>query len=286
MFFPHANPENAAVRSLLQKAVRRGYTRVVEGALNHLYREGDRTGIRSRTIVITFEECWPLASALAIDKSISSKMDILAKVARSFKQKDASGLGALAWAYHEGDRSMVDLVPDPKLLPVISDALQDPARFFEQLRLQSPKAVGNSVVNAAQKYLPSVSWGWDKACLLSAGLFSSISGIPPVRSASTPRGLFPFWVALDKHTPQGKEAIRGIARKLGISAIQLRWVSFYSESTCVNEITPSPWYDAEKKWKLLNQGLSIEDVENIWRNARDLVRNELREEANSLHKKL
>ena len=59
------------VRSLLQKAARRGYADVVELALTRLDRSGDKTWLRSRTVVITFEECWPLAAALSVTRELS-----------------------------------------------------------------------------------------------------------------------------------------------------------------------------------------------------------------------
>src|SRR5436309_9200705 len=99
------------VRSLLQKAARRGYVQVVDRAVVRLDASGDKTWLRSRAIVITFEECWPLAGSLSIDSGLSSKRIALLRVTEAAKQKDAAGLGALAHAYQEGDHSTEECVP-------------------------------------------------------------------------------------------------------------------------------------------------------------------------------
>src|SRR6266540_2546699 len=114
------------VRSLLQKAARRGYTQVVDLATTRLDTSGDKTWLRSRTIVITFEECWPLAVSLSIQPELSTKRSALLRVAKATKQKDAAGLGALAHAYAEGDKSMLDAVPDRKTLKTVAEGLKRP----------------------------------------------------------------------------------------------------------------------------------------------------------------
>jgi hypothetical protein len=119
------------VRSLLQKAARRGYARVVDRALVCLDTSGDKTWLRSRAIVITFEECSPLAALLSIDPSLSSKRTALLSVTNAAKQKDAAGLGALAYAYREGDASMTDCVPNRRILGIVSEALRRPGAFFD-----------------------------------------------------------------------------------------------------------------------------------------------------------
>src|SRR5579872_4450656 len=114
------------VRSLLQKAARRGYQNIVELAFTHLNRTGDKTWLRSRAIVITFEESWPLAESLKVHQEASSKLSALLSVTTHSKQKDAAGLGALAYAYQEGDRSMLDCIPDQRMLKIVSEAMRRP----------------------------------------------------------------------------------------------------------------------------------------------------------------
>src|SRR5262245_28296984 len=111
---PRKSSTDPRLRSLLQKAVRRGAVSIVERVAARLEAIGDTTWLRSRAVVITFEECWPLASSLSIDRPLASKLEMLVSVADAAKQKEAAGLGALAHAYREGDTSMLDAVPDQR----------------------------------------------------------------------------------------------------------------------------------------------------------------------------
>ncbi|MFC1967632.1 hypothetical protein ACFLV2_03250, partial [Chloroflexota bacterium] len=89
---------------------------MVQASIRKIIANGDQTWLRSRAIVITFEEAWPLAQDLVITKDQQSKENALLRVSRSTKQKDAAGLGALAFAFHEGDKSMLDIVPSKRNL--------------------------------------------------------------------------------------------------------------------------------------------------------------------------
>lgn len=272
------------VRSLLQKAARRGFTQVVARALARLEASGDKSWLRSRAIVITFEECWPLAASLCIDHEPSSKRRALLNVAKGAKQKDAAGLGALAYAYREGDHSMLDCIPDQNILRIVSEALQRPSAFFEWVFVQSRSERSNNVIRAAQQYLPAATWQWDKASILAGALLATIGDMPTIEPADTPSEEFPYWVALDKHTPQGKLALREIAKQVNTSYRRLIWASFYCESARVNKLLPSSWWESEKRWRLRRAGLSLESAEELWAIARSLVRQCLEAEAVSLQK--
>ena len=270
------------VRSLLQKAARRGFTDVVDRTLTRLEQIGDKAWLRSRAVVITFEECWPLGASLTITREESSKRNALAKVTKAAKQKDAAALGALAYGYHGGDKSMADCVPDMQSLEVVSDALRGPQRFFTRVRERSETAQSIDLINAAEHYLPAASWQWDKACILAAALLSTQGDMPLVQPAETSQEDFPYWVALDKHTPQGKVVLSEVARQAHSSCRQLIWASFYCESALVNRLLPSPWWDAEKTWRLRRAGLTVAAAEALWARAHDLIRDRLSGEAAAL----
>lgn len=279
---PRKASTDQRVRSLLQKAVRRGSTDVVDCAVIRLDTSGDNTWLRSRAIVITFEECWPLAASLFISRELSTKRSALLNVARAAKQKDAAGLGALAHAYQEGDRSMLDYVPDQRMLKIVSEALERPKAFFEWVLGESKSQQSTSVVRAAQQYLPAATWQWDKACILAGALLATVADVPQIEQTDTPPEDFPYWVALDKHTAEGKVALREIAKQVKASYRQLIWASFYCESARVNRLLFSPWFDAEKAWRLRRAGLSLESAEQLWSRARPLMQQRVEGAAMSL----
>jgi len=281
---PPKTSTDPRVRSLLQKAARRGFSDVVDRAFMRLDQSGDKTWLRSRAIVITFEECWPLAASLTINPEASSKRNALLSVSRAAKQKDAAGLGALAYAYQEGERSMLDCAPDPQLLKLVSEALRRPAPFFDWVSRQSKAEQSNNVIRAAQKYLAAATWNWDKACILAGALLSTKGDMPVLEPAQVTKGKFPYWVALDKHTPQGKLVLKEVAVQMNSSYRQLIWASFYCESARVNRLVSSPWWEAEKTWRLRRAGLTVGSAEALWSRAHSSVRERLMSEAAHLRK--
>lgn len=272
------------VRSLLQKAARRGYAQIVELALARLDRSGDKTWLRSRAVVITFEECWPLAASLSIDRELSSKRTALLSVTEAAKQKDAAGLGALAHAYQEGDQSMADCVPDRRVLRIVSEALGRPGAFFDWVLGQSRSQQTTDVIRSAHRYLPAATWQWDRACILAGALLATIGDMPTIEPADAPSEEFPYWVALDKHTPEGKVALAEVAKQVNSSYRRLIWASFYCESARVNRLLSSPWWDAERTWRLRRAGLSWDAAVELWSHARPLIHQRLEVEAAALKK--
>jgi hypothetical protein len=268
---PRKESTDQRVRSLLQKAVRRGFTKITDYAITRLEANGDNSWLRSRAIVITFEECWPLAESLFVDRNPTSKHKALENVALSIKHKDAAGLGALAYAYMEGDSSMLNCVPDEHLLKIISKALQRPKEFFKWISSESKSKRSTNIISAAQKYLAAATWQWDKACILAGALLATTTDEKPNNTNNPPSEEFPYWVALDKHTEEGKTALRKISTQTKVGYRQLIWTSFYCESTQVNKQSKSPWFNAEKVWRLRKVGLSVSAAEKLWEKVSPLL---------------
>jgi len=223
-----------------------------------------------------------MAGSLSIRPELSSKRNALLRITKAAKQKDAAGLGALAHAYQAGDQSMLDCVPDRHMLRIVSEALQRPERFFTWIVDQSRTQRATDVIWSAQRYLPAATWQWDKACILAGALLATVGDIVTIEPADTPSGEFPYWVALDKHTPEGKVALGEVAKAVNSSYRRLIWTSFYCESARVNRLLPSPWWDAERVWRLRRAGLALEEAAELWSRAAPLVCQRLEGHAASL----
>jgi len=263
------------LRSLLQKAVRRGADRVVEATIRSINAIGDRAWLRSRAVVITFEESWPLAQSLALTRDQLTKEAALLRVSRATKQKDAAGLGALAFAFHEDDQSMLDLVPSKWALRVVSEGLDRPGAYFDWALSQCSSAESRRVVMAAREYLAAATWGWDKATILAGAFLAASGGVPALPPSEPACSHFPYWVALDKHTPEGKEALRQVAAKCGTAYRQLIWAGFYCESATVNALDPSVWFEVERSWRLRKAGLNMQTAMELWNRFRPMIYAEL-----------
>jgi hypothetical protein len=234
---------------------------------------------------------------LSVDQGTLRKLDLLVVASKSAKQKDAAGLGALAQAYREGDRSMLACVPDQRMLKMVAEALGRPAEFFRWAVGASTSQQSRQTIEAAQRYLSVATWEWDKACILAGALHATVAS-PSLAMEESPAGHppalqecpapaapdFPYWVALDKHTDEGKAALRDIAKVLNVSYRQLTWTSFYCESAQVNELVPSPWFSAERTWRLTKAKLSYEAAQELWGRASVLVRERLQGEGEALRR--
>jgi hypothetical protein len=270
------------LRSLLQKAVRRGADDVVKETIRNLIALGDQTWLRSRAAVITFEESWPLAQYLVLTREHQTKEDALLRVSHATKQKDAAGLGALAFALHEGDHSMMDFVPSKLAINIVSEAINRPTAFFSWATSQCTSSESQSVVTAARDYIAAATWGWDKATILAGGFLAASNGVPILPKSNVNSNNFPYWVALDKHTPEGKEVFRKVSAQYKISYRQLIWASFYCESAYVNALEPSPWFEAERDWRLRKTGLNFQTAMDLWNFIRPSISSELSSAAQEL----
>lgn len=264
------------LRSLLQKATRRGYVEVAALTAQKLFDVGDKTWLRSRTAVITFEECWPLGEDLQLDRGVGSKLHLLRQVCVAQKQKDAAGLGALAYASHDGDQSVQSSVEDFRSVRIVAEALSRPSEFFDWAVGQAKDERAVRLVLNARKYLPAATWGWDKTCILAGAYLATVHGVPKLPNQPRPPvGPFPFWVALDKHTPEGKVALKKVCSQFGVPYRQLIWAGFYYESAVTNAMSTSLWWEEEKSWRLRKTGLTLASAENLWMSVREALQKEL-----------
>lgn len=85
---------NSIERSLLQKAVRRGNTEIIEKVLHYL--KDDLPWLRRRLQLIAYEECWPITHTInPYDKPYQIFKEYK-RLAVSVKNNNASGLADLA----------------------------------------------------------------------------------------------------------------------------------------------------------------------------------------------
>jgi hypothetical protein len=217
-----------------------------------------------------------------LSSHVDSKRRALHQVARATKYKDAAGLGALAYAYSEGDESTLEVACDRSALKIVAHAIQRPVDFFRWVSRECSSESGRDVVKTAELYLAAATWPWDKACIIAGALLAATKGVPAVLPGKCFDEKFPYWVALDKHTEIGKSVIRDVAKVLGVTYRQLMWTSFYCESTRVNSLDPSPWFESEASWRLNRAGLTIASANELWCKGQSLVTQRLETEAAAL----
>lgn len=264
--------------------MRRGYASLARGVARDLEQQGDKAWLRQRVPVITFEECWPLGSSLKFPMKLPDRIACLCRVARATKAKDAAGLGSLAYAYAEDDSS-IQAEPgiDQQALRFIANAIENPEQFWAWAEPQCTEEIQTQIVNTARQAHRKGGWPWDRAFMLAAAYLAVTEPIPEIDIfPDDPPDEFPFWIALDKHTPHGKGAIRQVAQEFKVSANQLMWASFYCESARTNQCIDSPWWHAERRWRLGKAGLTVDRALSLWGKVRPSIEAILAEESKRL----
>lgn len=254
-------------RSLLQKAVRRGAVAIAEKAAIHLIQKGETTWLKNRLGVIVFEEAWACVSKLDFTTNEGLLLNQYKDLASSSKNKNAAGLGSLAYEFSRGAEGvLVKGAPENRHIKIIAEAIRRPVDFWHWARQFKPGREGLDFLDKAEVGFKLAGWPWDKAfALASAYLF--VSGEVPKITTSSVQGSmeFPFWVAIDKHTPAGKIALSKCSEKFNLSKTTIGWIQFYLESARCENLQASPWWEREKAWRLESEGVGGGKAEIIWR---------------------
>jgi hypothetical protein len=119
---------------------------------------------------------------------------------------------------------------------IVAAAIDRPSNFFEWAFGLCKSESATRIVATARSYLSTATWPWDKAFMLAGAYLAATEAIPKLLTdvSSSPDIEFPFWVTFDKHTDEGKVALRVASKQLGCTYRQLIWADFYFESALVN----------------------------------------------------
>jgi hypothetical protein len=275
------------LRSLLQKAVRRGNVDLVLTASAFIESLGskDRNWYRIRTAIITFEECWPLGTELIFNKKFHSKVAALIRVTRSVKARDATGLGFLAYALSQRDTSVLDDTSDDKAIKVVANAIRRPDDFWQWIGWQKT-TVNQKILTENAFRFKKAGLPHDKAVIQAAAYLTVSGDLPPIKDGPPSDPKFPYWVAFDRHTVEGRRALRDIARDLHISLPQLEWTFFYFEGALTNGEIPSKWWERYCHWHFQKIDLPTEEAHLLWEPAKVQVVETLAHESRQLQNEL
>lgn len=278
----------ARYRSLLQKAVRRGNADIIYTVSSLLASRGPRekNWYRTRTAIITFEECWPLGSELIFNRKFHSKVAALIRVSRAMKSRDASGLGHLAHALIDGDASVLTGSEDDRHIKIVANAIKRPDDFWRWIDDQrKPDEQSATLIANARRFKQEGS-PRDRAVIQSAAYLALSAPLPAPREILPTEQRFPYWVAFDRHTAEGKLVMRDVARDLHMALPQLEWTCFYFEGAQTNGEVPSIWWERHNQWYFNKIGLLAEEAHLLWEPARKQVIEGLAEDSRRLKNEL
>lgn len=272
------------MRSLLQKAVRRGYSEIADRAALRLVEQGDWKWLKARTAIILFEECWPLAGAMPEEMSVDGCRELLRAASKAKKNKEAAGLGTMALALsNKEDVSRYLLRGDSHAVRIVSAGIDRQEDFFRWAHKSVAADRDGYLIKVAETWIKKASWPWDKAFMI-AGSYLSLRGDLSTPSTETVFPEDPYVAALDKHTPEGKRAMAEVARRTGADLESLKWASFYFSSASTNEASESPWFEMEKRYRFAQLGLTVDQGRELWGKHRDEVFSRLKTDAEKLEK--
>ncbi|MGD9243120.1 MAG: hypothetical protein PVI34_07340, partial [Desulfobacterales bacterium] len=123
----------------------------------------------------------------------------------------------------------------------------------------------------------------DRAVIQAAAYLAVSGDIPEIVTLADEEKPFPYWVALDMHTPQGKRVLKDVARDLHVDLRQLEWTLFYFEGSRANETTPSRWWDRNCACRFRRLGLPAEEAHLLWEPIRPQLIQALAEDSRRLH---
>jgi hypothetical protein len=75
---------------------------------------------------------------------------------------------------------------------------------------------------------------------------------------------FPIWMAFDRHTTYGAEAIIEAARSIGVNMSLAQWLTFYQEGSKCSDLTPSPWWNRYLECGYYLHRITPSEAENTW----------------------
>jgi hypothetical protein len=274
-------------RSLLQKAVRRGNVDLVFTTSAFLESLGstDKNWYLNQTAIITFEECWPLGTELIFNKKFHSKVAALIRVTRSAKARDATGLAYLAYALSQGDTSVLDDTVGDKAIKIVANAIRRPDDFWQWVAWQKTAAAEKNLIDNAVRF-KKAGLPHDQAVIQAAAYLAVTGELSRVEADQPSDPKFPYWVVFDNHTPEGRRALRDIARDLHISLSQLEWTYFYFEGALANGEISSKWWDRHCRWHFKKIELPANEAHLLWDPARVQLEETLTAEGRQLKNEL
>jgi hypothetical protein len=283
-----ANPETDQIsRSLLQKAVRRGNPEITKQAISCLLKNNDFDWLRKRLAVVTFEECWTYGSEVSYENDEETVIRHYLKITGAIKNKDAAGLGSLAYVLSQGDPSVLSGVSEDKAIKIIAEAIKRPNDFWTWAKKQELNETQRLLVEKADKGFRKAGWPWDRAFTQAAAYLAISTPIPRTQFIQLNSvNEFPLWVGIDKHTREGKIAIREAAKRVGFNANKALWLAFYFESAKCNAIEDSYWWHKEVTWRMKKLELSVNEANTTWEKIKPIVVELLREETDKLQEKI
>lgn len=257
---------NAIMRSLLQKAVRRNDSELIKKIIAYLIHNNDQEWIRKRLAVMVYEDSWAYGMNVSFENKPEFLISQYLNLAETVKNKEACSLGLMAFIVSEGDKSILYNLSKEEIkhIKYLVHAIQRPNDFWSWIIKETSNDFNKSkFISKSFESVKKASWQWDKSFVIAGAYLAFINEVPKI-SISKFKIDTPLWVGIDKHTYQGKKAIRTAANQKNINEEIALWVSFQCEGAICNEVEEGLWFKKLLNWELNKYRLSLDEANNIW----------------------
>lgn len=252
-------------------------------AASVLIHAGQFEWVRKRLSVLVFEECWPFGVRASFEHDEQIILNQLQSLAGTIKNRNAAGLGSLAYAHSTGDRSVLIGGKEDIDIKIISAAIARPDIFWSQIRREALNRPSSSLIENAFLGFGMSEFPWDKVFMMAAAYLAAGAAIPETSFSETDsKKDFPFWVCIDMHTSEGTGAIKKSAMEISFDPEKALWLTFYMEGVRCNGIEASPWWERERAWRMKKLGLTPQSAGEIWDKLRPVLMKNLSAEAEEL----
>lgn len=269
------------MRSLLQKAVRRGDNDLTEKIVIYLLNNNDLEWVRRRLASITFEEAWSYGMQVNYERNPQILINHYLHLSSMVKNKEANGLGSLAYDFFSGNKAFLNFLDkdDFRHIKIVSEGIKRPNDFWDwAIKTVNNNHRKSTFINNAFDSFKKVSWLCDKAFIIAAAYLAINNDIPEIIPSKIML-VTPYWVGIDKHTQPGKQIIKKVAYEMNIDVEKALCLSFYFEGALCNQIQSNFWWNKEVSLKIQNLGLSLEQAQEIWNKLKIRVSHLLTEES-------
>jgi hypothetical protein len=198
---------------------------------------------------------------------VQSIIQTLQRLALTTKQKDATGLGVMAYELSQGDTTVLQGNGTDHPIQVIADAIKAPAHFWDSITRQTANKMSLTYVEQARNAHQVGGKPKDLAFMQAAALLSTTGEIPAVslkQELECPESDFPIWIVIDNHTDAGKEHIKALSGQTHLSTELISHLLFYFEGSIENEMAYSYWWDRQVNWRLNKLGVNISEAVATW----------------------
>jgi hypothetical protein len=165
---------------------------------------------------------------------------------------------------------------------ILAQAIRRPEDFWRWVSSPQPDGERGVLLENALRFR-HIGGTSDRAVTQAAAYLARTRPLPLPSDPKEAGEPFPYWIAFDETTREGRLAIRSIARDLHIPQRQLEWAFFHFASGVSHERIPSPWWERYVDWRFAQTGWVREEAHLLWEPAREQLVDMLAEDAHRLH---